>query len=478
MGVLAAIGTVLAGLIIFAMYPGGISPDGVFQVRQIRGEVPYNDWQPVSMTWTWHQLTKVFGTVTALLWAQVFFGWVCALLTSYVLLKISRRTWVAALGLFMLFMPNMVNILGVFYKDVQLALALYLAVLMMFLVLLQPKGRWVWAAVAFGSLVYAALVRKNSAVAVLPIVAVFVLWFLRARVSRVRGELAKVGVISIIATGVVGGTVLAADKALASATGATQNSQFTQVFIDDIVFGMPEEAIRSADAPQAEKDRIMFARETCKKREEQEGREFIWDAYWNCYGLGVNGAYTEVEDPDAVVALWKATVPHHLGDYAKYRAKTTWRFLTSTSSVASSAVRGDQVDLPPTHPKARDIHSGYVYAAAYGYMPFMFLGITAFTACIAGVVVSLRTRTRSLGACAVFTSIILYVLTYFPTAPADLYRYSYWPFAGAMFGWLLIAASRRHTRRLRAEKKNRVAKQSRTEKDIQPVAHDSAADSY
>ena len=50
MGVLSVIGTVLAGLIIFAMYPGGISPDGVFQVRQIRGEVPYNDWQPVSMT--------------------------------------------------------------------------------------------------------------------------------------------------------------------------------------------------------------------------------------------------------------------------------------------------------------------------------------------------------------------------------------------------------------------------------------------
>ena len=101
-------------------------------------------------------------------------------------------------------------------------------------------------------------------------------------------------------------------------------------------------------------------------------------------------------------------------------------------------------------------------------MPFMFLGITALAACIVGAVVSLRTRTRSLGACAVFTSVILYVLTYFPTAPADLYRYSYWPFAGAMFGWLLIAASRRHTRRLRCEKQRPMVKRSRT------VVHDSA----
>lgn len=467
MAVFAFIGAVLAGLILFAMYPGGISPDGIFQLKQIRGEVQYNDWQPVIMTWTWQQLATVFGSVSALLWAQVFFGWVCAVLTSYVLLKIGRRTWVAALGLFMLFMPNMVNILGIFFKDVHLALALYLAVLMMFLVRLHPRGRWAWAAVAFGALVYAGLVRKNSAVAVLPIIAVFVLWVLRVRRrDRVeaapavaaqprpstRRELTTVGIVSFLAAGIFGGTVLGADKALVSATGATQNSQFTQVFIDDLVFGMPEEAILEADAPQAEKDRIMFARDMCAKRGEVEGSEFIWDAYWNCYGLGVDGAYTEVEDPDAVVQLWKAVVPHHLGDYAKYRAKTTWQFMTHTSSVAASAVRGDQAGLSPSNPTARKIHSGYVYAAAYGFMPFMFLCITAFAACIVGAVVSLRRSTRSLGAFAVFTSVLLYVLTYFPTAPADLYRYSYWPFAGAMLGWLLVIASRRHVNRLSAEK--------------------------
>ena len=60
----------------------------------------------------------------------------------------------------------------------------------------------------------------------------------------------------------------------------------------------------------------------------------------------------------------------------------------------------------------------------------------------AGIAVGAKKKRRSLGALAIFGSAVLYLMTYVPTAPANDYRYVFWPWLAAILGWLVLWAER------------------------------------
>lgn len=438
------------------MAPGGFTKDTVFQLEQAQRAIPLNDWHPIAMTWTWQWLIDLTGTINSMLFLQVCAAWVCAVLTAYYLLKVSRRGWSALAGLFILFLPNTVNIVGVVWKDTHLGLALYFAVLFMLLMPVAPKLRWVFAVLAFGALVYAGLVRKNSAVAVLPIIAVMAVWLVsRMKSNKPAGEnraLSKRRKLIAAVAAVVGfGAVLMGiDTGLKAVLKPTENSQYTQVMLDDLVFAVPQESIDAADAPAAEKTRLAQAKITCsdknRKRHEAGGAEIIWDSYWACYGQGSEGAYTAIEDPAAVTSIWKQTVPQHLDSYAAYRVQTTTKFLFTSKL---EFVRDRNYDYPARSQPLRTALRTYVVDFGVATLPWLYLGATALGLSAVGIAVGAKKKRRSLGAVAIFSSAVLYLMTYVPTAPANDYRYAFWPWLAAILGWLVLWAEHQRRRRKR-----------------------------
>lgn len=450
----AVIGALLAWLLYAAMAPGGFTKDTVFQLEQAQRVLPLNDWHPIAMTWTWQWLIDLTGTINSMLFLQVCAAWVCAVLTSYYLLKVARRGWSALAGLFILFLPNTVNLVGVVWKDTHLGLALYFAVILMLLIPVVPRLRWVFAVLAFGALVYAGLVRKNSAVAVLPIIAVMAVWLLvrmkskkpegEKRVPSKRRKLAT-AVVAVVGFGVV---LTGVDTGLKAVLRPTENSQYTQVMLDDLIFAVPQAAIDDADAPAAEKTRLAQAKITCgdknSKRRGAGQPEIIWDGYWACYGQGAEGAYTEIEDPEAVTSIWKQTVPQHLSNYAAYRVQTTSKFLFTSKL---EFVRDRNFDYPAQSQELRSSLRTYVVDFGVATLPWLYLGATALGLCAVGIAVGAKKKRRSLGALAIFSSAVLYLMTYVPTAPANDYRYVFWPWLAAILGWLVLWAERQRRRR-------------------------------
>ena len=452
----AVIGALLARLLYGAMVPGGFTTDTVFQLEQAQRVLPLNDWHPIAMTWTWQWLIDLTGTINSMLFLQVCAAWVCAVLTAYYLLKVSRRGWSAMAGLFILFLPNTVNIVGVVWKDTHLGLALYFAVILMLLIPVVPKLRWVLAALALGALVYAGLVRKNSSVAVLPIITVMAVWLLvRMKSKKPEGEkrtLSKRRKLRATVAAVVGfGVVLmGVDTGMKTVLKPTMNSQFTQVMLDDLIFAVPQRSIDATDAPAEEKKRLAQAKAECRdknnERREAGGTEIIWDAYWVCYGQGANGPFTSIEDPEAVTSIWKQTVPQHLSNYAAYRIQTTTKFLFTSRL---EFVGDTNPDYPAQSHRLRAALGTYVVDFGVANFPWLYLGATALGLCAAGIAVGVKKTRRSLGALAVFSSAVLYLLTYVPTAPANDYRYVFWPWLAAVLGWLVLWAEGQGRRRRR-----------------------------
>ncbi|MCG7301497.1 hypothetical protein MHJ85_09550 [Brevibacterium ravenspurgense] len=450
----ALIGAVLSWLLYAAMAPGGFTKDTVFQLEQAQRAIPFNDWHPIAMTWTWQWLIDLTGTINSMLFLQACAAWVCAVLTSYYLLKVSRRGWSALAGLFILFLPNTVNLVGVVWKDTHLGLALYFAVILVLLIPVVPKLRWVFAALAFGALVYAGLVRKNSAVSVVPIIAVMTVWLVsrmksKKQAEEKRGLSKRCKLITVVVAVVCFGAVLTGvETGMKAALKPTENSQYTQVMLDDLIFAVPQAAIDAADAPAAEKTRLAQAKITCgdknNERRKAGSPEIIWDGYWACYGRGAEGDYTEIEDPEAVTSIWKQTVPRHLDSYAAYRVRTTTKFLFTSKL---EFVRDRNYDYPAQSQELRSSLRTYVVDFGVAVLPWLYLGATALGMCAVGIAVGVKKKRRSLGALAIFSSAVLYLMTYVTTAPANDYRYVFWPWLAALLGWLVLWAENQRRRK-------------------------------
>ena len=450
------VATILAYALYVAMNPGGMNNDTYFHLDQAERRVPFNDWHPVILTLIWQKLIDLTGKVSSMLFVQMIGAWACAILTSYYLLKVTRRGWSSLAGLFILYMPNTVNMIGVLTKDTHLGIAMYFAVILMLLLRVTPRLRWLLVSLAFVSLIYAGLVRKNSAVAVVPVVIVFTLWLMNKQKGKRGGELktrlslrtiAVACVASVVGFGVV---LVGVGAGITAITKPTTNSQYTQVLIDDLVFAIPQKAIDAADAPQAEKERLRNAKDSCEEQNRkapETGKPVrIWDAYWVCYGKGKDGPFTEVDDPAAVRTIWLQTVPQHFGNYVQYRIKTTSVFLFTSQPKLMLDGKAERSGYKTMAPRMRDAVT--VYANDFGVktLPWIYLGAVALGLSMFGIVRSLRKKSLSLWACAIFSSGILYIMTYFPTAPASDYRYIFWSWLATMLGWLVLWADRQRRR--------------------------------
>ncbi|WP_295688256.1 hypothetical protein [uncultured Brevibacterium sp.] len=476
----AVVSGLLALYIVHVYYPGRANVDIVSQARQALGEDPYSDWHPPLVSAVWEVLIDLTGEIGSLLVVQVGMLFLTAWLLAVLLHRRTGRRELSLLGVALPLLPWALSQIGMLWKDTQMAVALLLAVFLLFLV--RPERRLsLLLLVPSGLLLLFAIgARKNAVFAIVPI-AVYIAWLLlRVRSTRpaavpdadavpdaagstpaagiaaaepggssplprfaARRVLALAGA-SLAVLAVLGAGTVGIDRALVATKDVQSTGQISQIMLDDVMFSVPESELRAADAPDALKDKISAARDVCIEQGE------IWDAYWNCYGRGIGGkGFAPIEHREELTSLWLQTVPTHPVRYLEYRmAVFSHYFFSSRFEYWPIKWDGDAstVGLGEGSRNGEYIIRPYVEDFALGTFPMLFKPWFWFVGAV--VCLALLPRLRMLRAeiAMLASSSLFYILGYIPIAPANHFRYTYWPALAVTAALILVLAAWR-TRR-------------------------------
>lgn len=425
---LAAVLSVEALAVVAANAPGRANVDIVHSARQALGEIPYDDWHPPVMAALWHVLLRLTGEISSLFYLQVGGFFLASFALALAVWALAGRRRAALPMLAFPLLPYVLSQLGMLWKDTLMAVAFLAAVAALLLAAgwARERRRWRIALVATAvvMLLFATLVRKNAAFAVVPIICLaVVLAWPRLREARWWTR----GAALVAAVGIFGGVTIGAGGALDARLDVRSTSQVSQIYLDDVLFSVPASEIAASSAPKELKDRLLAAQKKCRDLDE------IWDAYWNCYGRGATGKNFEpIADREELRALWREEVLGNPVRYVKYRAKTYQKFLTQVGlEYWPTGWRGDaeKVGLGPAESRAEAAQTAYVEGFAADRLGWLFL---PWFWLLAGVIWLLAgLAIPRLGAwrwpiVAIAASGVFYLLGYFPMIPSDHFRYTYW----------------------------------------------------
>lgn len=441
---LAAITAAWSFIFIRLFTPGRINVDIGNQWEQAIGKVPVSDWHPPVMSEVWAVLIDLTGDPGSLLVLQVVLLALAAWLTGVLIHRRGGSRWVSLLGPAVMATPWVVSQMTTLWKDTQMAVALLLGTLLIVITRFVPKAwpLWLPALVLF---VYAVGVRKNAVFAVVPIAfyggyCLVGLWQRRKSTNR---PAVLTAVMSLVVLVLIGGGVKATDAMIASHDDVTHTGQISQIFLDDVMFSVPDAQLQAADAPAELKDHISSARDKCLAKGE------IWDAYWNCYGRGPSGrAFSPLAYQDELKDLWLHEVITNPLRYVEYRAAVYSMYFFSSKLEYWEFdwhSESDKIGYPLGSAKADFIFEPYVNDFALATFPMLFkpwFWTLIAALLLAGVVHMRRTAAQSPQRkpsprpssphfapeiTVLATSALCYIAGYFPIVPANHFRYTFWP---------------------------------------------------
>lgn len=482
---------VVTAFLLAAFYPGNANIDIVAQAFQAMGESPYHNWHPPVVAFVWEMLFRLTGTLGSLFVLQAVLyglgGWLlCVLIWAR-----TGSVWLGFLGLALPAAPWTLSQVNMLWKDTQSALALLAGLLLIFFIRSRRLVTW-WLLLPGGLLlVYGIAARKNAVSALLPI-AVFLGYLLvqtlrqrrRASNPEVREQRGKsswarmaggTAAASIAMFAVIAGGVVLADKAVSKARDVEDVSQASQIMLDDVMFALPDDELRSSGAPQELIAKISTAREKCIQINEP------YDAYWNCYGMGETGrAFSPIAHREELKDLWVQTLTQHPVSYLQYRAEQYWRYLTFSRLIywpAEWQGEAQRVGLG-VQANSMDDAAGFYARCTNKVIPFVYLPwfwmVAGAGVCIWAVAASRLSKRRTVPlrteALTLAGSALMYMLAYFPTVPEFHFRYTYWPAIAITAAGLMMLTGQLAALRERRSAGDEVA----AETDREPSGHVSA----
>lgn len=419
-------------LLVAVFYPGYMSPDSISHLEQATGVARLTDWHPPVMTRLWGVLIRVTGHISSMLIFQLMLLVAAMFMLSIIVYRHTRnRVW--ALSIYMiLLLPNIVNIAGVIWKDVQMAFSLTLAVLLIWFIISSKKslGRVAMYGIVGLTLLlilYAGILRHNALFAVLPIL--FVLPSLLTKRLHVWSGLACMAAGLIVTIGVTAVINQPSEK----------THPITAVQLDDIVH-------------VANFDREHHGRWSMYKKIHDTCRDKTKDIM-NSYIICTTAAQREAlkNEHQGVFNDWLLTIVRHPIKYASYRLATFSIFLFPQPErmyIFQPGIEQNQVGAAVKNEYAISGLAAYVKGGAQAnipliFQPWLYLAVLVFIYYKSGRIREHRQRrfTR-----AVALSGLVYIMAYFPMAVAVDYRYIYWSvFAAILSGLFTILLSRSKT---------------------------------
>ena len=461
--------TIIPSLVFIRLFfPGRANVDIANQYAQATGDIPFSDWHPPIMSAVWRVLISLTGEPGSLFVLQVGLLALACWAIGVLIHRLGAPRWVSLAGPAIMATPWVVSQMTTMWKDTQMAVAMLLAVVLLVITRFVPKT-WVLWIPAMMLLVYAFGLRKNAIFAIVPIAVYFgYLLVKRLRGSRRLSRFAArkglaTAAASLLVLVILGAGVKATDLAIDSQEDVASTGQISQIFLDDVMFSVPDGELQASDAPAELKDKISTARDKCLKNGE------IWDAYWNCYGKGATGeSFEPVAHQEELKDLWLTEVITHPVRYVEYRSAVfSFYFFSSVLEYWPAEWHGSaaEVGLAEGNAKADYIVRPYVEDFALDTFPMLFK--PWFWTLLAGLLLAFgyHARRRKAAPAEAFakmpaattaatmaatmadksitkapdqrtfwpeitmlaTSALFYVFGYFPIVPSNHFRYTFWP---------------------------------------------------
>lgn len=424
---LVAVGILTLLVIIF--YPGYMSPDSISHLEQATGVSHLTDWHPPVMTRLWGLLIGVTGHISSMLIFQLVLLVAAMFMLSILVYRHTRnRAWALSVYIIIL-LPNIVNIAGVIWKDVQMAFSLTLAVLLIWFIISSKKslGRVaVYGIVGLALLLilYAGMLRYNALFAVLPIL--FVLPSLLTKRPPVWSGLASV-IIGLVVT--IGVTIVINQP-------SEKTHPITAVQLDDIVH------VANLDGKHHGRwSMYKKIHDTCRDKTKD-----IMNSYIICTTAAQREALKN--EHQGVFNDWLSTIIRYPIKYVSYRLATFSIFLFPQPErmyIFQPGIEQNQVGAAVKNEYAISGLAAYVKGGARAnvpliFQPWLYLAVLVF---IYYKSRRIREQVQRRFIRAVALSGLIYIVAYVPMAVAVDYRYIYWSvFATMVSGLFTIILSR------------------------------------
>lgn len=428
----ALVAVCMLALLVIVFYPGYMSPDSISQLEQATGVTHLTDWHPPVMTRLWGLLIGVTGHISSMLIFQLVLLVAAMFVLSNLVYRHTRnRAWALSVYVIVL-LPNIMNIAGVIWKDVQMAFSLTLAVLLIWFIITSKKslGRIAMCGIvglALLLILYAGILRHNALFAVLPIL--FVLPSLLAKRLHAWSGLACV-IVGLIVT--IGVTIVINQP-------SEKTHPITAVQLDDIVH------VANLDGEHHGRwSMYKKIHDTCRDKTKD-----IMNSYIICTTASQREALKN--EHQGVFNDWLSTIIRHPIRYASYRLATFSIFLFPQSErmyIFQPGIEQNQIGAAVKNEYAVSGLAAYIKGGAQAnipliFQPWLYVVVLAFIYYKSRRIREHRQRrfTR-----AVALSGLVYIMAYFPMAVAVDYRYIYWSvFATMVSGLFTMILSRSKT---------------------------------
>ena len=412
-------------LLIVIFYPGYMSPDSISHLEQATGVAHLTDWHPPVMTRLWGVLIRVTGHISSMLIFQLVLLAAAMFTLSIIVYRHTRnRAW--ALSTYMiLLLPNVVNIAGVIWKDVQMAFSLTLAVILIWFIISskKPLGRTAKYGIiglALLLILYAGMLRHNALFAVLPIL--FILPSLLTKRPPVWSGLVSV-IIGLVVT--IGVTIVINQP-------SEKTHPITAVQLDDIVHVANLEGEHHSRWSMYKK-----IHDTCRDKTKD-----IMNSYIICTTAAQREALKN--EHQGVFNDWLSTIIRHPIKYVSYRLATFSIFIFPQPErmyIFQPGIEQNQVGAAVKNEYAVSGLAAYVKGGAQAnipliFQPWLYVAVLVF---IYYTSRRIREQVRRHFIRAVALSGLIYIVAYVPMAVAVDYRYMYWSvFAAILSGLFTI----------------------------------------
>lgn len=418
-----AITGLIANILIF--YPGYLSKDSTSQLCQAVELCPLESWHPPAMTLLWRGLIALTGHISSMLIFQLNILWTGLFLVSLYIWAQTRRKYLSLGVLLFGYSPMIVNISGVIWKDVQAAAALLLSVALL-LACRRAAGirtRAATGAFALLLMLYAAMVRYNAILFVVPLLYI---WVVEMKITAKYRLTIFISLIIMLAT---------APYAVNKLSGAASKPYIdTYTMTGDIINMLsPQEIARSKLSNNAMSALLDFS--DCADSDARINRAF------NACGSEQSRQYLMFNDHEALRSLWLVAIMRNPIEFILYKINSYTIFLFPGDDQAVWQDGMYQGSHPVASLKSHDAKDALShYVNNFGFRHFSFL-YAAWFWLVLGVIALLRGRTLqrySMYVCLLAASAVLNILSYFPLSLTNDYRYIYWSVFACGLAYLLL----------------------------------------
>lgn len=407
-------------------YPGFMSPDTLSQLHQaMTGS--FADWHPPFMAFLWRHLIGPFG-ISSMLLLQLVLLWITFFGLSVFVYQKTHSIRYAALLLAAPFLPNILSISGVVWKDIFVAGFLGVACMLIFFEY-HIRSWWV-TCLTIGLILVTYLFRVNVLPALLPL-----LWlvFYSKKFTIVKSI--------CIAIGLVGGVVVFG-MVFNRALHVRPEHPTTAIYIDAVT------NISDVHSQDPDLEAILVQSRKCLGD---------FDARFNVYWLCLSDEQRLLLRSslfDELSTTHKEMLKEHLFGYIKYRMHTFVLFLFPSNSKTyywHPGINANEYGLMVSNPALVERTKTYSDFAGLGVLGFVFKPwpyVLLLTMISIGAL-RLKKSAKRWHIMAVAASGLIYIGSYFPAVVAYDYRYIYWSvFATILAGTLyLIETSKRSNSR-------------------------------